>query len=201
MLDEGYIKFRCRWIEGPPPPAGETEELTSWRNRLHRLGLIGVYPDGIGYGNVSVRRGDDAEFIISGTQTGAIAVIDEQHCAIVTEYDIEANALTCSGPVRASSESLTHAAIYRADPAMQGVIHVHHPGAWEGLLGILPTTREDVPYGTPAMAHEIEHLLRKSDLASGRVALMGGHREGIIAFGTDLDDAGEALLSALRGWY
>jgi len=201
MPDEGYIKFDCRWIEGPPPPAAETEHLTDWRNRLHRLGMIGVYPDGIGYGNVSARRGDSAEFIISGTQTGAIATIDERHCAIVIDYDIEANALRCSGPVRASSESLTHAAIYRAEPAVQGVIHVHHPAAWEGLLGILPTTRADVPYGTPAMAHEIERLLRESALASGRVAVMGGHREGIIALGADLDDAGESLLSALRGYY
>lgn len=198
MIDEGYIKFGCRWIEGAPPPADELTALKRWRNHLHGLGLIGVYPDGIGYGNVSARRGDGEEFIISGTQTGGIAELDERHFTLVTEFDIDGNALVCRGPVRASSESLTHAAIYRASHAARAVFHVHHLAAWEGLLGRLPTTRGDVPYGTPAMAHEIARLFRESDLAATKVAVMAGHREGIISFGATPDEAGSVLLAALR---
>ena len=200
MIDEGYIKFDCHWREAPPPPAEEIAGLMRWRDRLHALGLIGVYPDGIGFGNVSIRWPDGNTFIISGTQTGAIPELDTAGYTSVVRFDIAANRVWCRGPVRASSESLTHAAIYAASSEVGAVLHVHHAGAWEALLGTLPTTRADVPYGTPAMARELEWLLRESDLPTVKVAVMAGHREGIIAFGAAPDEAGEKLLAAVGAW-
>jgi L-ribulose-5-phosphate 4-epimerase len=38
---------------------------------------------------------------------------------------IRKNSLTCQGQVKASSKSLTHAAIYAANPRVKAVIHVH----------------------------------------------------------------------------
>jgi ribulose-5-phosphate 4-epimerase/fuculose-1-phosphate aldolase len=203
MIDEGYIKFDCRWSEGPPPPIEEIVTLMRWRDRLHDLGLIGIYPDGIGFGNASIRRPEGAqggELIITGTQTGAAPRLGVEGFTVVTALDIESNRLWCRGRVRASSESLTHAAIYRAVPDAGAVLHVHHLAAWEGLLGRLPTTRADVPYGTPAMAGEIARLIRESDLLQTNVAVMAGHREGIVAFGGDPDEAGKALLEAIGEW-
>jgi ribulose-5-phosphate 4-epimerase/fuculose-1-phosphate aldolase len=203
MIDEGYIKFDCRWSDGPPPPIEAIVPLMRWRDRLHELGLIGVYPDGIGFGNASIRCPEGArgeELIISGTQTGGIPRLGAEGYTVVTAFDIERNTLWCRGPVRASSESLTHAAIYRAVPDAGAVLHVHHLAAWEGLLGRLPTTRADVPYGTPAMAHEIARLIRESDLLQTRVAVMAGHCEGIVAFGADPDEAGAVLLATVEEW-
>ncbi len=52
--EKGYIQFHCDWTpaELPVVPAA----LLDCRERLHRLGLIGVYPDGIGFGNISTRN-------------------------------------------------------------------------------------------------------------------------------------------------
>ena len=59
MTDEkGYIRFRCEWEPADPPASPLADELRACRDRLHRLGLVGVYPNGIGYGNLSVRTGD-----------------------------------------------------------------------------------------------------------------------------------------------
>jgi len=199
MIDEGYLKFNCRWIEADPPAAGMIASLKRWRDHLHTLGLIGVYPDGVGFGNISERIDEGERFLITGTGTGGAPALEPEHVTTVVDVDIAANALTCVGPARASSESMTHAAFYRCSPEVRGVIHVHHLPTWSARLGAIPTTGEAVPYGTPEMAWEIERLWRESDLAERRIVVMGGHREGIIAVGRDLDEAGETLLRHIVG--
>lgn len=194
MIDEGYVKFDCRWIEGDPPAAEMIVALKRWRDRLHTLGLIGVYPDGIGFGNISERIDEGDRFIITGTGTGGVPSLEPTHVTTVLEVDIARNSLTCAGPVRASSESMTHAAFYRCASWVRAVIHVHHLPTWSAQRNALPTTAESVPYGTPEMAWEIERLWRESDLPERRIVVMGGHQEGIIAVGRDLDEAGGTLL-------
>jgi ribulose-5-phosphate 4-epimerase/fuculose-1-phosphate aldolase len=195
-MDEGYIKFECVWIEGPPPPLDAVRDLVAARDLLHALDLVGEYPDGIGFGNVSVRSG--AEIIITGTQTGGVETITPRELTRVVGYDIERNRVTCIGPLKASSESLTHAAIYECDRSIGAVVHVHSLEAWERLVGRIPTTREEVAYGTPAMAHELRRLYHESDLPSSRVAAMAGHPEGIIGFGATIAEALDAVLEAVE---
>ncbi len=197
-IDEGYIKFHCDLTPGTGPARSDVAELIEWRNHLYRVGLIGAYPDGIGFGNISMRCGDGDRFHISGTQTGNIAELDERHFTLVTRFDFPSNSLACTGELKASSESLTHASVYVNDRSIGAVIHVHHLPAWSALLGRLPTTLESVPYGTPEMAGEVSRLFRESDVSERRIFVMGGHREGIIAFGADLDEAGAVLVGELR---
>jgi ribulose-5-phosphate 4-epimerase/fuculose-1-phosphate aldolase len=194
-IDEGYIKFDSDWTPGPAADSSLTALLERWRRPLFEAGLIGHYEElGIGYGNLSVRANAGREFIISGTQTGRVAQTSGQHYARVTDYDIDANRVCSTGPVEASSESLTHAAIYELGPAINAVVHVHSKALWQSLLGRLPTTAEGISYGTPEMAHEFERLYRDTDFASGGVAVMAGHEEGIIAFGGTLEEAARRIL-------
>ena len=189
MHDEkGYIQFQCEWRDAPPPAV--PAELIAWRDRLHDMNLIGVYPDGIGFGNISIRD----PFIISGTATGHIARLNAEHFSEVIGFDIAANSLCCRGRVKASSESLSHAAVYRSDLGAMAVIHVHHLAAWEALRGRVPTTDAAVEAGTPQMADAIAELLPSCE----GFFVMGGHREGLVAFGPTLDDAGSRLLAAVR---
>lgn len=191
--EKGYIQFRCDWEPGEPPAGPLAESLAAWRNRLHGLGLIGVYPDGIGFGNLSARL-PGGNFLITGTATGGIASIGPQHITEVTAYDIASNWLRCRGPVQASSESLSHAAVYESDPAIAVVIHVHHLGLWEQLRGVIPTTDPAAEAGTPPMAWAIMELLKDPAARARGVFMMGGHREGIMAFGQTLDEAGEMIM-------
>jgi L-ribulose-5-phosphate 4-epimerase len=194
--EKGYVQFRCEWERGGPPAAAVVAELVRWRDRLYRLGLIGVYPDGIGYGNLSARLAGEA-FVISGTATGRLEAVGPEHFTEVVDYDIAANRLRCRGPVEASSESLSHAAVYRADPAAGAVVHVHHPGLWERLRGSAPTTDPAAEAGTPGMAWAIEELLRRFGVRRYGLFVMGGHRDGLVAFGPTPDAAGEHLVAAL----
>ena len=195
MIDEGYTKYACEWRQAPALRAAAVAELNAWRNRLHDKGLIGYYAEhGVGFGNVSIREGDSQRFIISGTQTGHVAQTDEQHYALVTACDIEANHVACEGPVQASSEALTHAAIYALDADIRAVVHVHEAGLWQELIDRVPTTSRDVTFGTPAMAREFQRLYAETDFAERGIAVMGGHDEGIVAFGDSIDQASRRIL-------
>ncbi|NIM27697.1 MAG: class II aldolase/adducin family protein [Gammaproteobacteria bacterium] len=193
-MKDGVIKFDLRWQRGPPP--GNIDALLEWRDRMRAAELIGVYPDGVGYGNISIRAG--AAFIISGSGTGAQLTARREHFTEVVDYDFNTNSVTCRGPVRASSESLTHAAVYEADPSAAAVIHVHHPALWEALIGKIPTTAVDIEYGTREMAEEVMRLFRDTPIAEGRLFVLGGHRDGIVAFGESLREAGTRLLDTLH---
>lgn len=195
-MDEGYIKFNCNWTKAGPVPKKQVNELNVWRDRLYELGLIGAYSNGIGFGNISIRF-KDSTFIISGSATGTLESLNENHYVLVNDYDLSRNSLNCRGPVRASSESLSHAAVYESSPETNAVIHVHNPGMWDNLINKVPTTSENVPFGTPEMADEIKRLFDETSVSALKILVMGGHREGIIFFGATLDEAGRILLNYL----
>lgn len=199
-IDEGYIKYTSDWTPGPAPDESITDELDAWRRPLFDAGLIGQYEDlGIGYGNISQRCGATDEFVISGTQTGHIASTGGEHYALVTDYDIDKNRVSSSGPVQASSESMTHAAIYTLGDDIRAIVHVHSPVLWQRYRDELPTTRPDVSYGTPEMAREFERLYRETDFSTTGIAIMAGHDEGIISFGTSLEVAATRIINLLSG--
>jgi ribulose-5-phosphate 4-epimerase/fuculose-1-phosphate aldolase len=195
VIDEGYTKYEVDWRRTPAIPAASISNLNAWRNRLYDEGFIGHYRDlGVGYGNVSIREGDSDAFIISGTQTGHIPETDERHYARVLRCDIEANRLVCEGPVQASSEALTHAAIYALDDDIRAVVHVHDAALWNDLLDHAPATSREISYGTPEMAQEFRRLYAESDFAERGIAVMGGHEEGIVSFGASLEQAAQRIL-------
>ena len=194
-MNEGVIKFNCTWIKEAPLNFELIKELNTWRDTLYKLKLLGVTKDGIGYGNISCRYKDN--FIISGSGTGKLKHLTNEHYTTVTNYSIKENALTAVGPVIASSESLTHAMIYKTQPAINAVFHVHHFALWEKLFHKIPSTDIDVAYGTPAMANEIVRLFKETDLALEKIFVMGGHEEGIVSFGKNVNEAGNILLAAL----
>ena len=195
-IDEGYVKYVCDWVEGPAPDASFVDDLNRWRAPLYAANLIG-HDDryDVGFGNLSVRGPGEGQFVISGTQTGHIEATTSEHYALVTGVDIAANRVTCLGPIHASSEAMTHAAIYGLDPAIGAVVHVHSSALWSRYRGELPTTDESVAYGTPAMAAEFERLWRESEFSKNGLAVMAGHDDGLVSIGATLEAATERMLA------
>ncbi len=191
--DEGYIKFQVDWDQAPAFPRESLRELDRWRNKMYQAKLIGAYPDGIGYGNISTRWDAAGRFLITGSATGNFENLEPRHYCLVTGVEPEKNRLSCRGPILASSESMSHAVIYRECPWVNGVIHVHHLALWEKLLHHAPTTAANAPYGSPEMAASIVDLLRHTDLQEQGLFVMAGHREGIFAFGRTLEEAANVL--------
>jgi ribulose-5-phosphate 4-epimerase/fuculose-1-phosphate aldolase len=178
------------------PFAGFTE-LNACRQKLRQLRLIGVDSNGIGFGNLSVRDGTTNSFYITGSGTGGKPELELPDYAKVTAYDFERNWLKCEGSTLASSESLTHAAVYESEPNAGAIIHGHDLKSWAALLGRIPTTAKAVEYGTPAMADEVRRLFKMTDAKSRKALVMAGHEGGVVAFGRDLKEA-FAVISTLE---
>ena len=196
MIDEGYTKFSADWTRSGPLQNPEIDELNGWRPPLHTAGLLGHYDElGIGYGNLSMRIGSGRQFVISGTQTGHLDALDREHYALVTDFDVGSNRVACTGPVQASSESMTHATIYALEPGINAIVHVHDRPLWSRLKGRAPTTSAQAAYGTPEMAREFARLFRESDFRVTGVAVMAGHEEGLVSVGKDIESAARRILA------
>ncbi len=196
MIGEGYIKYNLDWQETEPLiPAEEFITLNTWREVLYKLEMIGINDQGLGFGNISVRKDRTRNFYITGSMTGSITTLGEEHYCLVTGFDINSNALSCKGPVRASSESMTHAVVYSSRPEMNAVIHIHHPVFWTNLLAKVAATPDSIAYGTPEMARAIQELLDNPEVVERRVIVMAGHSGGILFFGKQIDEAGAFILS------
>lgn len=201
MTDEGVIKYRLAHQQHKALIDHDYRQLDKWHQIFKAENILGQDPvryGGLGFGNLSQRIGEN-EFLISGTQTGALDRLLPQHYARVTAVDLPNNLVMSQGPVKPSSESLTHAAVYAIDQHIQFVFHVHSPDIWNARhrLGI-SQTGEDIAYGTPEMAAEISRLFRDGSFYSGNILAMAGHEDGVISFADNADDAGNIILQTLR---
>jgi len=207
MPEEGVIRFDLRFTKSAPVSLENFKSLNRWRSMLWEWALIGQDPQrygGYGFGNVSQRTGaspvidGQREFLISGTQTGALQELNASHYAVVTGYDQALNRVEAHGPVQPSSESLTHGMVYDQSDDIRVVLHVHSPDIWPAAEHLhIPVTDPAAGYGTPAMTREVARLFRETDVSRRKIFSMGGHEDGIIAFGRTADEAGVTLENTL----
>lgn len=194
---DGVIKFTSERHVGTAPWEPQLEALNRARTTLFDLGLIGAYPDGVGYGNLSLRTSSN-QFVITGSGTGAQRTLQASQYCLVEAFSIEHNWVRARGAIDASSESMTHGAVYAANPAIHCVIHVHSRVLFDTLLHQNhPTTPATIPYGTPAMARAVCALVQQSP-ALPLLFVMAGHDEGIIACGADVDSVQNVLLATMK---
>jgi ribulose-5-phosphate 4-epimerase/fuculose-1-phosphate aldolase len=189
-----YVKFSCERVATEITSFGGLGELNAHRRKLLQLGLIGVDPNGIGFGNLSVRDGATDNFYITGSATGGIPELTLADCAKVVAYGFERNQVRYEGSALPSSESLTHAAIYESDATVGAVIHCHDSKLWAAVLNEAPTTSKAAEYGTQRLAHEIMQLFKRADVQDRKIVVMAGHEGGILTFGKDLEEAFAVLM-------
>lgn len=194
-MKEGYTKFAVHVTDGEVPGSPALDRLNEVRTELHDLGLIGVLPDGIGFGNVSLRLPGSEKFIISGTATGSRRVLDWTDYCRVDSFDVPRNDVFCTGRIAASSESMSHGSVYQANPAVGCVIHIHSRAVFRFMLDSgYARTSEQAAYGTPQIAQETVQLVRDAGAAQG-LFVMAGHEDGVIAYGPDAETARQLLLA------
>ena len=200
-IDDGVIKYdRSQYEQTPPLNEKEILDLEKWRSTLFQIHLIGEYlPEKIGYGNLSEKKNYSSlfqsthpQFVITGTQTGGHPVLTGQFYTRVLDYDLENQKIKVQGPVEASSEALTHAAIYHSNPKIGAVFHIHSKEIWKGMIREdYPFTEETIPYGTKEMANAVREAITGKTYGS---LVMKGHEDGVIAFGKDNNEAGREIL-------
>jgi len=194
-----YIKFSCERVAAEITSFDGLAELNAHGRKLLQLGLIGMDPNGIGFGNMSVRDGATAKFYITGSATGGIHELTLADCAKVVACDFERNCVQYEGSALPSSESLTHAAIYESDATAGAVIHCHDFKLWAAVLNEAPTTSKAAEYGTPELAYEIMQLFKRTDVPSRKIIVMAGHEAGILTLGKDLEEAFAVLMGERKG--
>ena len=146
--------------------------------------------------NVSIRN--EAGCIISGTSTGSIRVLGAGGYCYVRSFDLKQNTVKTEGPIFASSESMTHCAIYQANSSVQCVLHIHNRELWQKLLDHgCESTPAQIPYGTPQMAVSMATLVA-TNLEPSNLLVMAGDEEGIVAYGQTINSAFDQIKAALN---
>lgn len=197
MAEEGYVKYRSVHKNGPAPKHPQWKMLNDLRSDLVRAGLVGVLENGVGYGNVSLRA--ENGFVVTATATGHIPELGPEGYTLVTRCDIDANTVWSTGPALASSESMTHAAVYESSPSINCVIHLHHAGLYGQLLkGNAPATAQNAAFGTPAMAHSVANLVRRHP-ADG-IIVMTAHQNGFIVYAPTVEHVRDLLYMLFHGY-
>lgn len=208
---DGVVKYQASHTRGDVEtslrtlPAGIREtaldaltlfpELDAARTTLHDAGLIGVYPSGIGYGNVSLRLAGNL-FLISGAERAPAAFWENKVTASSARLTPSKIPWHPSGPVQASSESMTHGAVYGAANKARCVIHIHSPFLFTSLLAEgFPRTPESVAYGTPALSREVARLITEELSPSEGIFVTAGHNEGVFAYGESIASTLNLILS------
>ncbi|MEY4925808.1 MAG: hypothetical protein RI894_244 [Bacteroidota bacterium] len=197
LIKDGVIKYTINWENAACIAAETIADLEHYRHLLWQHKLIGEDERGYGYGNISKRCGaNSAHFIISGTQTGRKEWLSPNEYAKVTYWNIKNNLAFCKGKIKASSEALTHANLYANFTDCQVVIHIHSHRIWHDYYNILPTTDSKIVYGTPEMAQTVQFLFTQSrNSYLNNILIMGGHQDGILAWGDDFEQVVNAILA------
>lgn len=201
--EEGTIRFAygLEPVEGPVATAAVLQALRGWRAVFRRLGVLGQSPErygGLGFGNLSLRDPARPEqFVITASQTSGTPELEDGDLVRIVHSNPERFWVDAQGHQPPSSETLTHAMIYRADPAIGCVFHVHSPDIWQRAdeLG-LPATAADVPYGSAVMVQAVAELLEQHGRRPA-VFVTLGHGDGVFACGADAGTTGGALTDVL----
>ena len=201
VIDDGVIKYdRSNFSLSGPIPEEEYMQLEYWRKKLYNVNLIGEYKDqGVGFGNMSmvknfqhIKESKVPQFIITGTQTGKYPDLTGNHYTRVTDYEISKLKIHMMGAIEASSEALTHAAIYETNSNIKVIFHIHSDFIWRGMIeDRADFTDESIPYGTVEMARATQKCVGQKSVGS---FCMKGHEDGVVIYGTSLDEVGDLTL-------
>lgn len=205
LESEGVIRFNYELLPGELEdmiPQELLSVLNHWRHRMIQEKVLGGGDpdryDGLGYGNLSARLAPGSpEFVISASQTGERSSLDVSGYVLIRKVEPEAFRVWAVGSQPPSSETLTHAMIYRGDPSVNLVLHAHAPALWQQAEALqLPVTPPEVEYGSPEMARCVAQLMSESKKRPN-LFVTRGHTDGVFVYGCDAEETGTYLLQML----
>lgn len=195
---EGVVKYSLEFKNEKLDIVKEYKCLEALRKRLYSLSLIGAYEDGIGYGNISLKSEDESSFIITGTQTGCLNDLEEKDYSKVLSIDFNNFKTKACGLSKPSSECITHGSIYNLDKKIKAIIHIHNKKLWNFMIKNNYLSTKDTPYGTLEMVEDICDMYKNKNILQNNIFVMKGHYEGIVCFGTSLEEAEYKLYELIK---
>jgi len=203
VLTEGIIRFAydLRPPDGAPADAACLRELAAWRSIMRKLEIFGQDAGrygGAGFGNLSARDPERRdEFVITASQSSGAPELCPEHLVRITYVNLDRFWIEAAGDLPPSSESMTHAMVYAAEPRVSWVFHCHSPELWGAAKALaLPCTPPEVAYGTPDMVAAVAELFQRHHSRPLLFATLG-HEDGIFSCGGSARDAGGLLVTYL----
>lgn len=200
---EGIIQFAydLKPLDGAVAADDQLAQLNAWRTIFKRLGVVGQLAEryaGLGFGNLSTRDPErPGEFVITASQTGGVEQLARENFVRILRCNLDRFWIDAMGSEPPSSETLTHAMVYAADPRIGWVFHGHCPEIWRRAEALaLPCTPDDVRYGSQDMVHAVAGLLATHQSRPLLFATLG-HADGVFACGPTARDTGGLLVSYL----
>lgn len=185
MIDEGYIKFLVDWQYVLFFLEVKFVVFNIFWQEFYSRGLIGVYENGIGFGNISCRVESGGLFYILGFKMGYFVRLDICYYVLVIEVGVVENCLSCIGLIIVFFEFMSYVIIYEECFDVNGVIYVYDFYLWQSLMYKVLIIDVFVFYGFLEMVESIWWLLREIDLKVCKIFVMEGYEEGIFIFGVD----------------
>lgn len=175
------------------PAPFPVEELVSPRDLRHikRLYAIG----GLSYGNLSARK-DSGRFWMSASGVDKSKLSSpNRDILLVSGYDSEAGRMVLSvapnrPPRRVSVDAIEHWMIYRQNPRVGAILHVH---AW---MDGIEATEINFPCGSAELAESVAALVRAAPEPAR--AVVGLRNHGITATGESLTEILDRIEPHLR---
>ena len=159
------------------------EDLLDERDLRHVKRLYGI--GGLSYGNLSIRK-DERRFWMSasGVDKSRLDVVGRD-VLLVSDYDERSGAIVLSVPPgieprRVSVDAIEHWTIYRENPSVGAILHVH---AW---IDGIEATEINFPCGTAELAENVAALVRGAPDPGH--AVVGLRNHGITATGESLTE-------------
>ena len=165
------------------PAPFPVEELVSERDlrQIKRLYAIG----GLSYGNLSAREDGNRFWMSASGVDKAKLDVPGRDILLVSDYDAAAGTIVLSVPPgaeprRVSVDAIEHRMIYRANPEVGALLHIH---AW---IDGIEATEINYPCGTAELAESVAALVAAAPDPAHTVVGLRNH--GITATGSSLTE-------------
>ncbi len=151
-------------------------------------------------------------FFVTASQTGDKKDLTPEDYVVILHYSPKGNYALRVGQQSGSSEVPTLAAVLmestqQIPPSeapfdvlaevfdINAVAHGHDRSIWMSYKRLgLPSTKENVLYGTPEMCAEVRRLFKETNVMNLGAFVMLGHKNGVVAFEKDPIKAAQRLI-------
>jgi len=164
--------------------SGLIENLQYWAALFARNNCAPALPGGYG-GNLSCR---DAESFLITASGANLAELKPNQIVRVIDANLDIQKVWAEGSCLPSSETLLHAAIYKARPEINAIFHGHYPVFEDNFkkLGIAITS-EAAEYGSMKLVNDVLAILGKENFL-----LLRNH--GFVSLGKTCEEAGKQVI-------
>lgn len=173
-------------------------DLEKWRILFYKMGIVGRYPTSeVNFGSLSRRvKTDDEAFIINGSSTGDLANLGGSHYTKIIKCDLKKASIQATGPISPCLETYIHHAVYKSNPHINYIFHIHQEKLWSYLeTSGSPVTNCSIKNSSKELTDSIQISVK--DKQTG-IMRLENESLGMMAYGRSAEEVGKFVLEILK---